>query len=232
MSNVRNLLARLVSQAGPEVGFLGFGFYPRSGFIPVELAPARQWGEWLPVRETAFAAETPSARDVLADGRTMNGGGVAGVATVGAAGVEVAQSVVGEPGPPSCRSCRIWTRCEPGKRAGSASLKAPEAYLPPSTRFTFAMRLSRQSPASLVNGAPKGPETWRRGETRSKMGVKRKRQRQCSRVASAPQFGCCHVHAPAEPVRRPDCFLGCSQRGDTCGDQTATEASRLWGAIK
>jgi zinc D-Ala-D-Ala carboxypeptidase len=79
-----------------EVGFLGFGFYPRSGFIHVDLGPARQWGERFPVRTTAFAAETPPAREALADSRTMKGGGAAGVATLGAAGVEVAQSVQAE----------------------------------------------------------------------------------------------------------------------------------------
>lgn len=54
---------------------VGFGFYPRSGFIHVDLGPARHWGERFPVRETAFAAETPPAREVLADSRTMKGGG-------------------------------------------------------------------------------------------------------------------------------------------------------------
>ncbi len=82
--------------AAREVGFLGFGFYPRSGFIHVDLGPARQWGERFPVRATAFAAETPPAREVLADSRTLKGGGAAGVATLGAAGVEVAQSVLDE----------------------------------------------------------------------------------------------------------------------------------------
>lgn len=82
--------------AAREVGFLGFGFYRRSGFIHVDLGPARQWGERFPVRATAFAAETPPAREVLADSRTMKGGGAAGVATLGAAGVEVAQQVLAE----------------------------------------------------------------------------------------------------------------------------------------
>ena len=82
--------------AAREVGFLGFGFYPRSGFIHVDLEPARHWGERFPVRATAFAAETPPAREVLADSRTTKGGGAAGVATLGAAGVEVAQSVLAE----------------------------------------------------------------------------------------------------------------------------------------
>ena len=80
--------------AAREVGFLGFGFYPRSDFMHIDLGPARQWGERFPVRATAFAAETLPAREVLADSRTMKGGGAAGVATLGAAGVEVAQSVL------------------------------------------------------------------------------------------------------------------------------------------
>ena len=82
--------------AAREVGFLGFGFYPRSGFIHVDLGPAWQWGEQFPGRPVPFAAETPPAREVLADSRTMKGGGAAGVATLGAAGVEVAHQVLAE----------------------------------------------------------------------------------------------------------------------------------------
>ncbi|MGS4947974.1 YcbK family protein [Meridianimarinicoccus sp. RP-17] len=82
--------------AAREVGFLGFGFYPRSGFIHVDLGPARQWGERFPARAAPFAPETPPAREVLADSRTLKGTGAAGVATVGAAGVEVAQEVLSE----------------------------------------------------------------------------------------------------------------------------------------
>jgi len=80
--------------AARAVGFLGFGFYPRSGFIHVDLGPAREWGERFPVRATAFAEEAPPAREVLAQSRTMQGGGAAGVATLGAAGVEVAQDIL------------------------------------------------------------------------------------------------------------------------------------------
>ncbi len=82
--------------AAREVGFLGFGFYPRSGFMHMDLGPARQWGERFPVQAAPFAAETPPAREVLAQSRTMKGGGAAGVATIGAAGVEVAQNVLAE----------------------------------------------------------------------------------------------------------------------------------------
>ena len=48
--------------AARAVGFKGFGFYPRSGFMHIDLGPARQWGERFLVREAAFAMETPPAR--------------------------------------------------------------------------------------------------------------------------------------------------------------------------
>jgi hypothetical protein len=82
--------------AARKVGFLGFGYYPRSGFMHIDLGPARSWGERFPVRATPFVPEIPPAREVLADSRTLKGGGAAGVATVGAAGVEVAQEVIAE----------------------------------------------------------------------------------------------------------------------------------------
>ena len=82
--------------AARAVGFKGFGFYPRSGFIHIDLGPARSWGERFPKRVSAFARETPPARELLAESRTLKGSGAAGVATVGAAGVEVAQEVLAE----------------------------------------------------------------------------------------------------------------------------------------
>ncbi len=55
--------------AARAVGFLGFGFYPRSGFISVDFGPAREWGERFPIRATAFAEDSPPARAVLMDAR-------------------------------------------------------------------------------------------------------------------------------------------------------------------
>ena len=75
------------AEAARAVGFLGFGTYPRSGFMHIDLGPPRA---------TPFVPETPPAREVLADSRTLKGGGAAGIATVGAAGVEVAQQVLTE----------------------------------------------------------------------------------------------------------------------------------------
>ena len=82
--------------AARAMGFLGFGYYPRSGFMHIDLGPARSWGEPFPPRTVPFAAETPPAREALAQSRTLRGTGAAGVATVGAAGVEVAQKVLAE----------------------------------------------------------------------------------------------------------------------------------------
>jgi hypothetical protein len=82
--------------AARAVGFLGFGFYPRSGFMHIDLGPTRQWGERFPVRANAFATETSPAREVLAESRTMKGSGAAALSTLGAAGVEVAQDVLAE----------------------------------------------------------------------------------------------------------------------------------------
>ena len=48
------------------------------------------------MRAVAFAAEVPPAREAIAQSRTLKGTGAAGVATVGAAGIEVAQEVLAE----------------------------------------------------------------------------------------------------------------------------------------
>ncbi|WP_411839510.1 YcbK family protein [Paracoccus sp. ME4] len=82
--------------AARAVGFLGFGYYPRSGFMHIDLGPARSWGDPFPVRPVPFAPKLPPAREVLSESRTLRGGGAAGAATVGAAGVEVLQDVLAE----------------------------------------------------------------------------------------------------------------------------------------
>nr|WP_319800497.1 D-Ala-D-Ala carboxypeptidase family metallohydrolase [Pararhodobacter zhoushanensis] len=82
--------------AARAVGFLGFGTYPRSGFMHIDLGPARSWGDPFPARPVPFAPELTPAREVLSESRTLRGGGAAGAATVGAAGVEVLQDVLAE----------------------------------------------------------------------------------------------------------------------------------------
>ena len=93
---MRNHDPHAFEAAARAVGFKGFGFYPRSGFIHIDLGPARTWGERFPKREIPFAPEAPPAREVLAESRTLKGGGAAGVATIGAAGVEVAQEALAD----------------------------------------------------------------------------------------------------------------------------------------
>jgi len=82
--------------AARRAGFKGIGTYPRSGFVHVDTGPARAWGDPFPARASSFAPDQAPARENLADSRTIKGGGVAGVGTVGAAGVEVAQQALAE----------------------------------------------------------------------------------------------------------------------------------------
>jgi hypothetical protein len=62
----------------------------------IDLGPARSWGTPFPPRPVPFAPEPPPAREVLSESRTLRGGGAAGAATVGAAGVEALQGVLAE----------------------------------------------------------------------------------------------------------------------------------------
>jgi zinc D-Ala-D-Ala carboxypeptidase len=88
--------------AARAIGFTGFGFYPRQNFIHIDIGRARQWGDPFPSRATRsgrttrFAPEPPRVRESLTESRTMKGGGAAGVATIGAAGVEVVQQAVAD----------------------------------------------------------------------------------------------------------------------------------------
>jgi hypothetical protein len=82
--------------AARAIGFLGYGYYPRSGFIHIDLGPARTRGDAFPARPVPFAPELPPAREILSESRTLRGGGAADAATVGAAGMEVLQDVLAE----------------------------------------------------------------------------------------------------------------------------------------
>jgi len=82
--------------AARAVGFTGFGFYPRQSFMHIDTGRTRQWGDPFPPRAGRFADGPPRLRGNLTDSRTMKSGGAAGVATVGVAGVEVAQDVLAD----------------------------------------------------------------------------------------------------------------------------------------
>ena len=82
--------------AAREAGFLGFGFYPRSGFMPCRPRARAVLGRALPAAAGAVrGGDAARARDARPS-RTLRGTGAAGAATVGAAGVEVAQEVMAE----------------------------------------------------------------------------------------------------------------------------------------
>ena len=82
--------------AARAVGFRGFGFYPRSDFMHIDLGPARSWGTPFPARKVPFSPEARPAREALSQSRTLKGAGTAGAVTLGAAGIEVAQEVLTE----------------------------------------------------------------------------------------------------------------------------------------
>jgi zinc D-Ala-D-Ala carboxypeptidase len=62
----------------------------------IDLGPARSAGANPSLPAPRPSCRRSPAREVLADSRTLKGGGAAGIATVGAAGVEVAQDVLAE----------------------------------------------------------------------------------------------------------------------------------------
>ena len=82
--------------AARKAGFKGIGTYPRSNFVHIDTGPARNWGEPFPARTSPFATDIPPAREHLADSRTLKASGAAGVGTLGAAGVEIAQEALAE----------------------------------------------------------------------------------------------------------------------------------------
>lgn len=83
-------------KAARAVDFTGFGYYPRQNFMHIDTGRARQWGDPFPPRASRFAAEPPRLRENLTESRTMKGGGAAGVASISAAGVEVAQDALAD----------------------------------------------------------------------------------------------------------------------------------------
>ncbi|MFT4962529.1 MAG: zinc D-Ala-D-Ala carboxypeptidase [Paracoccaceae bacterium] len=94
--SMANLDPATLEAAARAVGFTGFGFYPRQNFMHTDIGRARQWGVSFPPRLSRFADEPPRLRESLTESRTMKGGGAAGVATLGPAGVEVVQDVLAE----------------------------------------------------------------------------------------------------------------------------------------
>lgn len=74
--------------AAREVGFFGFGLYPRSGFIHVDLGHAQQWGERFPVRHDVVRQVPPGE---VALGNWIAGGTGKGIVHPIASGTYVVQ---------------------------------------------------------------------------------------------------------------------------------------------
>ena len=71
--------------AARTIGFTGFGYYPKSGFMHIDTGPARRWGKPWPESNTEWPVEPPRQPETLAedkDAKAAAGAGVAGALAV------------------------------------------------------------------------------------------------------------------------------------------------------
>jgi len=88
--------------AARSVGFTGFGYYPRSGFMHVDTGPARSWGTPWPRTATSWPTEPPRHPESVREDREAQaaaGAGVAGAVAVAAEHLPVASSLLGNLAP-------------------------------------------------------------------------------------------------------------------------------------
>lgn len=88
--------------AARAVGFTGFGYYPKSGFMHVDTGPARSWGKPWPVTETGLPIEAKIQPEKLSEDRTTQaavGVGTAGVAAVALEHLPAASGLIGNLAP-------------------------------------------------------------------------------------------------------------------------------------
>lgn len=57
-------------RAARRVGFTGFGYYPRQGFMHIDTGPARSWGDSFPASATGLTPE-PAKRTSIAKSSTV-----------------------------------------------------------------------------------------------------------------------------------------------------------------
>tara|TARA_R110000822_G_scaffold184415_7_gene323769 strand:+ start:6976 stop:7605 length:630 start_codon:yes stop_codon:yes gene_type:complete len=79
--------------AARAVGFTGFGYYPKSGFMHVDTGPARNWGTPWPITATSWPTETARQPESLTEDRQAQAVAGAGIAGGLAAAVEHAPVV-------------------------------------------------------------------------------------------------------------------------------------------
>lgn len=89
-------------QMARDVGFTGFGYYPRSGFMHIDTGPARTWGTPWPKTATDWPVETPKQPESVGDDRETQaaaGAGVAGAVAIAAEHLPVASGLLGQLAP-------------------------------------------------------------------------------------------------------------------------------------
>jgi zinc D-Ala-D-Ala carboxypeptidase len=87
--------------AAREVGFRGIGYYPKQGFMHIDLGPERTWGKPFPRSATGLRPET-AAREMLIESKTVQATAVdvaakagAGIAAISALDGYVQMAVIG-----------------------------------------------------------------------------------------------------------------------------------------
>jgi zinc D-Ala-D-Ala carboxypeptidase len=88
--------------AARAVGFTGFGFYPKSGFMHIDTGPSRMWGTRWPDTPTAWPSEPPRHPESVAEDREAQaaaGVGLAGAVAVAVEHLPVASDLLGQLAP-------------------------------------------------------------------------------------------------------------------------------------
>lgn len=73
--------------AARTVGFTGFGYYPKSGFMHIDTGPERSWGNPWPITATSLPEEPPIQPESVKEDKEAQaavGAGAAGALAVGA----------------------------------------------------------------------------------------------------------------------------------------------------
>lgn len=90
---MENQNPQVFEAAAREVGFTGFGFYPKSGFMHVDTGPARQWGTRFKQADSGLPMEPTTTPERLRDDGVGKAGGAAVVSGGIGAIAETVQAV-------------------------------------------------------------------------------------------------------------------------------------------
>lgn len=88
--------------AARAVGFTGFGFYPKSGFMHIDTGPAREWGTRWPDTPTAWPSEPPRQPETIREDRdtqVVAGASLAGAVALGVEHLPLASGLLGQLAP-------------------------------------------------------------------------------------------------------------------------------------